>query len=176
MSDTNEPTDALPTGQSKDAIPRFKTAKLRQDAALKELDGFLASHSGAGLREEALIMKGAELLAAGRSDDALSAYQAALGARLDPRLRFLAHEGIGYAYEAKGDLDKAVAAFGQLTADAADFHGFYQDRALYHKARLTALKGDKPGAATIYRQILDKVPDTAMHDEIADRIAVIEAK
>jgi hypothetical protein len=90
-------------------------------------------------------------------------------------LRFLAHEGLGYAYEGKGELDKAVAAFGQLTGDATDFHGFYQDRALYHQARLSQIKGDKAAAVKGYRQILDKVPDTSMKDEIVDRLAVLEA-
>jgi tetratricopeptide (TPR) repeat protein len=159
-----------------DAIPRFKTAALRQGAVLKELDGFLAGHASAGLKSEALLMKGAALLGTARYDDAIAAYQAALDGRIEARLRFLAHEGLGYAHEGKGDLDGALAAFAQLATDANEFHGFYQDRALYHKARLTALKGDKPAAAALYRQVLDKVPDTAMHDEITDRLAVLEAK
>jgi tetratricopeptide (TPR) repeat protein len=162
--------------ESKDGIARFKTIAERQTEVLKELDSFLATHAGAGLRAEALIMKGAALLGVGKNDEAIAAYQLALDGHLDARLRFLAHEGQGYAYEAKGDLDKAVAAFGQIAGDATQFHGFYQDRALYHKARLVEIKGDKSGAVTIYRQILDKVPDTSMKDEIMDRLSVLESK
>jgi tetratricopeptide (TPR) repeat protein len=160
----------------KDGVPRFKTYAEQQTAVLKELDAFLATSPAAGLKEEALVMKGATLLSAGKSDDAITSYQAALSGRLDARLRFLAHEGLGYAFEGKGDLDKALAAFGQLSSDATEFRGFYQDRALFHKARLTEAKGDKAGAVATYRQILDKVPDTTMKDEITDRLALLEAK
>jgi tetratricopeptide (TPR) repeat protein len=159
----------------KDDVPRFKTAGERQAAVLKELDQFLANGAASGLKAEALIMRGATLLDAGRRDDAIASYQAALSSKLDPRLRFLAHEGLGYAYEGKGDLEKARAAFGQLAGDATEFHGFYQDRALYHQARLSEIKGDKAAAVKAYRQILDKAPDTSMKDEIVDRLAVLEA-
>ncbi len=174
--------DGRPGGKSdaqddaKDGVPRFKTASERQTAVVKELDSFLTTHGTSGLKAEALIMKGSALLGLGRFDDAIAAYQSALDGRLDARLRFVAHEGQGYAYEGKRELDKALAAFGQIAGDAAAFGGFYQDRALYHKARLTEVKGDKAGAVAIYHQILDKVPDTAMKGEISDRLAVLEGK
>jgi tetratricopeptide (TPR) repeat protein len=172
LSDATNPKDDA----SKSDVPRFKTAQERGDAVLKELDVFLTGRSSRGLMNEARLMKGATLLGLGRSDDAIKAYENALIDNLDVRLRFLAHEGIGYAYEAKGDLDKALSAFGQIAGDAKEFGGFYEDRGLYHRARLTAAKGDKPGAVTLYRQILDKAPDPAMKSEITDRLAVLEAK
>ena len=172
LSDATNPKDDA----SKTDVPRFKTAQERGDAVLKELDSFLSGRASRGLMNEARLMKGATLLGLGRSDDAIKAYEAALNESLDARLRFLAHEGIGYAYEAKGDLDKALNAFGQIAGDAKEFQGFYADRALFHRARLTAVKGDRPGAVTLYRQILDKAPDPAMKSEITDRLAVLEAK
>ncbi|MEO8214243.1 MAG: tetratricopeptide repeat protein [Myxococcales bacterium] len=171
LGDTPDPTAAR-----KDEGPRFKTVAEREQAVLKELDQFLAGDATAGLKDEAGLMKGTALLTLARYDEALAAYQAALAAKLDARLRFLAQEGIGYAYEGKGDLDKAIAAFSKTTEDSSTLPGFYADRALYQKARLTAVKGDKPGAVTIYRQILTKVPDTGLKDEITDRLALIEAK
>jgi len=173
LSDATNPKDDA----SKTDVPRFKTAEERGAAVLKELDSFMgAGRASRGLLNEARLMKGATLLGLGRSDDAIKAYEAALNENLDTRLRFLAHEGIGYAYEAKGDLDKALNAFGQLAGDAKEFQGFYEDRALFHRARLTASKGDKSGAVTLYRQILDKAPEPAMKSEITDRLAVLEAK
>jgi tetratricopeptide (TPR) repeat protein len=168
--------DPLEKKDVKDDAPHFKTAAERQAAVLKALDTFLAQHGGTALKDEALVMKGSQLLDARRFDDAVAAFRDALGAKLDARLRFLAHEGLGYAYEGKGDLDQALAAFGQLEGDASAFQGFYRDRALYQKARITERKGDKPGAAKLYQQVLDKVPDTLLHDEISDRLAVLEAK
>ena len=176
--DTGKDADAPDTtaGKDKDAVPRFKTDGERQAAVVKELDAFLAAHGGTGLKAEALVMKGAALPELGKPDEAIAAYDGALAGRLDDRLRFVAHEGRGYAFEAKGELDKALAAFAQLNDDATIFQGFYKDRALYHRARLTEIKGDKVGAVEIYRQILAKVPDSAMKDEITDRLAVLEAK
>jgi tetratricopeptide (TPR) repeat protein len=168
------PVDA--TKDVKDDVPHFKTAAERQTAVLKELDDFLSKHASTPLKDEALVMKGSQLLEAGKFDDAVAAYDGALAARLDPRLRFLAHEGKGYALEGKGDLDRAAAAFGELEQDAAAFNGFYKERAIYQKARVTERKGDKAGALKLYRQVLEKSSDSLLHDEITDRLAVLEAK
>lgn len=168
------PIDA--TKDVRDDAPHFKTPAERQTAVLKELDAFLSKHGGTPLKDEALVMKGSQLLDAGKFDDAVAAYDGALAARLDPRLRFLAHEGKGYALEAKGDLDRAVVAFGELEQDAAAFNGFYKERATYQKARLTERKGDKAGALKLYRQVLEKSSDSLLHDEITHRLAVLEAK
>lgn len=172
LSDTTKPEDAA----SNTDVPRFKTSAERGAAVLKELEGFLAGSGSRGLKNEARLMKGATLLSLGRPDEAIAAYQGALDDKLDVRLRFLAHEGIGYAYEAKGDVDKALAAFARIADDASAFQGFYRDRSLYHRARLTAVKGDKAGAVTLYRQILDKAPEPSMKSEVTDRLAVLEAK
>ena len=160
----------------KDDVPRFKTAAERQAAVLKELDALLAKNGGGSVKDEALVLKGSELLEVGRFDDAIAAFDAALAAKLDKRLRFLAHEGRGYAFEGKGDLDKAAAAFADLEQDAAAWNGFYKDRATYQKARLSERKGDKAGAVTLYKELLQKAPDSPLHDEITDRLAVLEAR
>jgi len=165
-----------PSPLKDDDAPHFKTAADRQAAVLKQDDDFLAKYRTTGLKDEALIVKGGQLLDAGRYDEAIAAFDAAIGAKLDPRLRFLAHEGTGYAYEGKGDFDKAAAAFAALDEDAKQFQGFYRDRAVYQKARMTERKGDRAGAVKLYKEVLDKMPDSLLHDEITDRLAVLEAK
>jgi tetratricopeptide (TPR) repeat protein len=170
------PAPAVDADKEKDDVPRFKTATERQQAVLKEIDGFLAKSSASALKPEALVIKGGALLEAGRFDDAIAAYDGALGAKLDTRMRFLAHEGKGYAFEGKGDLDKAAAAFGELEQDAGAFHGFYKDRATYQKARIAERKGDQAGAVKLYKQVLERSADSPLHDEITDRLAVLEAK
>jgi hypothetical protein len=37
-------------------------------------------------------------------------------------------------------------------------------------------KGDRAGAVKMYKEVLDKMPDSLLHDEITDRLAVLEAK
>ena len=175
-SDAKDAPPKEPKSEPKDDVPHFKTVAERQAAVLKELDGFLAAHASTPLRDEALILKGSQLLDAGRFDDAIAAFDAAIAAKLDQRLRFLAHEGKGYAFEGKGDLDKAAAAFAELEGDASSFQGFYRDRAIYQKARITEKKGDKTGAVKLYREVMEKASDTQLKDEITDRLALLEAK
>jgi tetratricopeptide (TPR) repeat protein len=175
--DPNDPMADLQTSSGEDDIPKFKTAPERRDAVLRELDGFLATYGRSRLADEALLMKGAELVAAGRHDDAITAYRSALEkSRLAPDLRRLAQEGIAYAYEGKGDLTKALEAFGALGGDSAAQAGFYQDRALYQRARITERKGDSAGAVKLYREALEKVSESSLREQITDRLSLIEAK
>ncbi len=101
-----------------DSVPHFKTDKERLEAALKEVDTFLAAEPHSPLHREAELQKAGLLLDLQRPDEAIPLYTDLLGSRLDGNLKFLAQEGLGYAYEAKGDLDQALAAFTKLGAPA----------------------------------------------------------
>jgi tetratricopeptide (TPR) repeat protein len=171
--------DLLPaTGEAPktdDGLAHFKTEQARLEAALKEADTFLAAHGGSNLADEALLLKAKYLLMLGKSSDALAIYQGKLGA-VDARLRFLAQEGLGYALEATGQTDGAIAAFAALAEQAQASGGFYRDRALYHKARLTEKKGNVKDAEKIFREILEKAPNGPLREEINDRLAALEGK
>ena len=173
--------DLTPAGApaKDDGLPHFKTEKERLEAALKELDGFLNAEPRNPLAAEARLERGALLLALGRADEAITTYQQVLGGKLDDRLRFLAHEGLGYAYEQKGDLDKAQAAFeqlGQLKGDSSAMAAAFKDRALYQKARIAELKGNRKDATKLYQEVLDKNPNTSLRDEVTNRLAALELK
>jgi tetratricopeptide (TPR) repeat protein len=158
-----------------DQVPHFKTDKERQEAALKEAETFLAAHGGSSLRDAAQLLKARYLVALGRAQEAIPLYEG-LAASLDPRLRFLAKEGLGYAYEETKQVDKAIEAFGALADQAKASGNFFRDRALYNKARLLQQKGSAKDAEKIYRDILAEAPTTSLRDEINDRLAVIEGK
>lgn len=158
-----------------DGVPHFATPKERSEAALKEIDGSFTSPR-APLYPDAMLIRGSLLLELGRADDAVDLYTRLLDGRLDDRLRFLAREGLGYAFESKGKLDEAQAAFSKLGTDAQSMDGFYKDRALYHQARLADLRGNPAEATRIYHDVLDKNPTTSLRDEIMNRLAVLELK
>ncbi len=160
-----------------DGIPHFKTDKERSEAALKELDAFLAGGAGP-LSSEARLERGALLLSLGRAPEAITTYQELLSGKLDDRLRFLAREGLGYAQQLKGDLDAASATFDKLSDDAAAFgdSGFYKDRAGFHKAQIAELRGNAADAKRLYKEVLDKNPTTSLREEISNRLAVLELK
>ncbi len=93
-------------------------------------------------------------------------------------LRFLAREGLGYAYEAQGKLAEAASTFSQLGDDAsrAGLGSFYKDRAAYHQGRLAELRSNPAEAARLYHEVLEKFPTTSLRDEIQNRIAALEMK
>lgn len=161
--------------ETTDPIPRFATEKERLEGALKELD----AHFGSGrapLDAEAGLVRGGLLLDLGRLDEAAAVYEKLLGDKLDGRLRFLAREGLGYAYERKGKLSEAATTFGKLGTDAGNLGDFYKDRARYHEARLAELQGNPGEAARIYHEVLDKHPTTSLREEISNRLALLELK
>jgi len=169
-----------------DGVPHFKTDKERLEAALKDLDGFLAGDPHNPLHREAELQKAGLLLDLQRPDEAIPLYTELLSSRLDKSLRFLAQEGLAYAYEAKGDLDQASAAFaklGEVAAPGADDKagegakaGFYRDRSLYHQARIAERKGNPAEATKLYKEVLEKTPQTPLREEITNRLAVLESK
>jgi tetratricopeptide (TPR) repeat protein len=156
-------------------LPKVKTEKERLEAALKEADTFLSSHGGSSLRDEALLLKARYLVALERAGDAVPIYSELVGS-LDRRLRFLALEGLAYAQESSGQLDKAVAAFSRLADDAKESGNFYRDRALFNQARVLERKGAPKDAEKIYRTILSEVPQSSLKEEINARLAVLENK
>jgi tetratricopeptide (TPR) repeat protein len=158
-----------------DGVPHFATEKERLEGALKELDGYFKSPR-TPLFAEATLVRGGLLLDLDRADEAADVYGKLLGDRLDARLRFLAREGEGYAFEKKGKLDEAQAAFAKLGSDAESMDGFYKDRAQYHQARLAELRGNPTEATRIYHEVLEKNPTTSLRDEITNRLAVLELK
>jgi tetratricopeptide (TPR) repeat protein len=158
-----------------DNIPRYATEKERLEGALAALDGHFKSMRGP-LGEEAALVRGGLLLDLGRADEAQAIYEKLLAGRLDARLRFLAHEGLGYALERKGKLAEAQATFAKLGTDATTLGDFYKDRARYHEARLAELQGNPAEATRIYHEVLDKNPTTSLRDEISSRLALLELK
>jgi tetratricopeptide (TPR) repeat protein len=158
-----------------DNLPRYPTEKERLEGALAALDGHFKSTRGP-LGDEAALVRGGLLLDLGRADEAQSTYQKLLEGRLDARLRFLAHEGLGYALERKGKLAEAQSTFAKLGTDATTLGDFYKDRARYHEARLAELQGNPAEATRIYHEVLDKNPTTSLREEISSRLALLELK
>jgi len=166
------PADGTPAKE--DGLPHFKTDKERLEAALKEVDGFLSAEPHSPLRREAQLQKAGLLLDLQRPDEAIPLYSDVLESHLDSNLKFIAQEGLGYAYEGKGDLDQALAAFTKLSGDNPK--GFYHDRSLYHQARIAERKGNPAEAMKLYKEVLEKSPQSSLRDEISNRLAVLETK
>ena len=173
------------TAPKDDGLAHFKTDKERLEGALKEVETFMSADPRSPLRREAELQKAGLLLDLQRPDEAIPLYTEILSSRLDKNLRFLAQEGLAYAYEAKGDLDQAAAAFAKLgEGDSAKANDkgeggktpFYRDRSLYHQGRIAERKGNPAQAVKLYKEVLEKTPQSPLRDEISNRLAVLESK
>jgi tetratricopeptide (TPR) repeat protein len=150
-------------------VPQFKTDKERREAALSALDKTIAEWGSSGAGRDARLVRAGVLYDLGRYDEAIRDYQAFLEHGPRGNLKALAHEDLGYVYEAKNELDKALAEY-KLIAQAGDF---YRDRSLYDQARILERKGDRQAAQKLYQEILDKTPMTPLRDDISNRLALL---
>jgi tetratricopeptide (TPR) repeat protein len=166
-------TGTAPTFE--DDLPHFKTDKERQEAAIKAADEFLATHGRSRLADEARLLRARALLAAGRAAEAVKAYEE-IGGQIDAGLAFLRDEGLAYAHEEAGALDKAIATLDALAERAKAAGNFRRDHALYNKARLLQRQGKPKDAEKVLRAVLSESPNTSLRDEINDRLALLEGK
>ena len=162
-------------------LPKFKTAEERSTATLSALDKLEKDYGSTDVAKRARLMKAGVLYDLGRYDDAANGYKAAMDTA-DGALKYVAREGLALSIEAKAlaekdaaarnaGLDKALAEYKQLQPDEK---GYYHDVAVYHQARVLALKGDKKGAQALFQQIVDKMPSSSIVGEARERLALLE--
>jgi hypothetical protein len=162
-------------------LPKFKTAQERATATLTALEQLDKQYGSSDVAKRARLIKAGVLFDLGRYDDAAKAYGDAAAAA-EGALKFVAREGVALSIEAKAlaekdatarnaGLDKAMAEYKQLQPDEK---GYYHDIAVYHQARVLALKGDKAGAVALYKQIVDKMPSSSVVGEARERLALLE--
>jgi len=89
-------------------------------------------------------------------------------------LRAAALEGEGLAWEAKGQLDRALDAFDRMSRE--DSAGFLAGMGLYHRARILALQGKKVEAAKAYQELVTAQPGTAASRLALDRLSLLAAE
>jgi predicted negative regulator of RcsB-dependent stress response len=163
-------TDGNPAKPDVDKVPRFKTEKDRAEAAIAEIDKLEKEHGSSEVARRAQLFKAGLMYDLGRYADAEAAWKKfADKSQPDDPLLFLAREGIGLSQESQNKLDEALATYKQLEPKAGDF---YRDRALYAQARVLTKKGDKKGAEAAYRDLLTKVPQSPLRDEVQAKLGV----
>ena len=89
-------------------------------------------------------------------------------------LRVSALEGEGYAWEAKGELERALDAFDLMNRE--DAGGFLAGMGLYHRARVLVLQGKKLEAAQAFEEVVTNKPGTAAATLAQDRLALLAAE
>lgn len=156
-----------PTGDEE--IPRFKTAKERGEAALSALDKLVQEFPSSDATSDSQLSRAGILYDLGRFADAEVAYRKFLEkAPKDEAMVALAREGLGLCAEAQGKADMALSIYKEQTGE------FYKDRFLFHQARVLLKKGDKKGAAEVYKEIYTKMTDSPLREEANNRMLALE--
>ena len=135
----------------RDKVPMFKTTDDRREAALAKYREVESKYKGTGASYLARLGEGALLLDKRDPDGAIAAFQDVLAsslAKADAEVRGRATESLGFAYEQKGEWDKAIEQYKQL--ETSDVLGFKQ-MAPYNEARCYQQKGDKAKAIELLK-------------------------
>jgi tetratricopeptide (TPR) repeat protein len=158
-----------------DSGPAFDTQEAKDEALVKELSELRQKYPRSRAAVTAALPLGEAQLRLGRADQALSAFQTYLkGTPADEPLRAEALECQGYAYEAQGQLEQALASFDQLARDSQT--EFLSGMGLYHRARILVLQNKKEDAAQVLSQIPVAYPNSAAARMAAERMAELTAQ
>ncbi|KPJ78509.1 MAG: hypothetical protein AMJ54_03265 [Deltaproteobacteria bacterium SG8_13] len=101
-------------------------------------------------------------------DEAIELYNAALGDFDDSFYRNTILNGLGYAYEEKQDLEKAVTYFQQV---AASPDSVLKAQALFNVGRLYAALGEFEKSKQSFQRLTSEQPDSLYADLARDRSA-----
>lgn len=153
----------------------FASQPEKDQALVAALTPFRSEYSGTLPAATAALPLGAAQLRLAQPDGALSHFGDFLGRAPSTQvLRVSALEGEGYAWEAKGELDRALDAFERMGRE--DAGGFLAGMGLYHRARILILQGKKTEAAQALQELVTAKPGTAAATLAQDRLGLLAAE
>jgi tetratricopeptide (TPR) repeat protein len=149
--------------------PPFGSQAAKDEAIVKSLSEIRQKYPRSRAAATAALAIGEAQLRLEKPDQALSSIEEYLKA-VPPEepLRAEALEAKGYAFEVKGQLDDALAAFDQLVRDNRS--EFMNGMGLYHRARILILQNKKQEAADVLAQISLAYPDSSAARLASDRL------
>lgn len=145
----------------------FPNVQAKRQAEQKAFGEIVAEHPGSEAASSAQLQLARIALNEGRYDDAVATYEKALDGLGNTPLRLFALEGLGYAYEAKGDLAKAKETFQRLSNAGAPA------RSLYQQARIAELSGQKDEARKLYEQVTSDYENEVLAGEAQARLELL---
>jgi hypothetical protein len=147
----------------------------KDQALVAALTPFRAEFSGTLPAATGALPLGDAQLRLARPEEALPRFGDFLGHTPSTQiLRVSALEGEGYAWEAKGDFEHALDAFGRMSRE--DAGGFLAGMGLYHRARILMLQGKKAEAAQAFEELVVAKPGTPVAALAQDRLGLLAAE
>jgi tetratricopeptide (TPR) repeat protein len=155
----------------RDALASREEAKL--EAAARALSQYVADYSRAADVGQAWYALGNVEFERRRYDAALTAFDEA-ARRSSGILATLSRLGAGYAWEAKGDPAKALAAY-QEALKGRGPKDFAYDELMVATGRVQEVLKQPAAAVQTYRQLLKEAPQTPRAPEVRTRLAILGA-
>lgn len=146
----------------------FPSKEAKDKAVQEALASVAKAHAGSPAGISASLGLAQAAYEAGRYDDAIAGYEGYLKDGDKDSLGLFAVEGLGYAYEAKGDLAKAQATFERLSAAGAP------GRALYHKGRMLEKQGKKEDARKAYEDVVTSFEKEVVAGDARTRLELMD--
>jgi tetratricopeptide (TPR) repeat protein len=143
-------------------------------AISRDLESALAQYPSASLAPDAAYELGNLRYAERDWARARSAWEVVGAHASSPTLRILAQTGIGYTWEAEGNLAKAREAYERAQAGLRP-GDFYFEELLMAQARVQEQSGDKTAAVETYRRLLREVPQSLRADDVRNRLGILGA-
>jgi tetratricopeptide (TPR) repeat protein len=167
------PVSATATTTGDDAP--FKSEQEKDEAIKKAMMELRSAHRGTRAARTATLVAAEASLRLKQHDEAIQILGEYLrDAGEDDPLRAAALEGQGYAWEAKGDLEKALAAFEQLSRESKT--DFLAGMGLYHRGRLLQQQDKKEEAAKTFADIAAAHPGTQAALKADERLGQLKAQ
>lgn len=163
MSLANRPV--IEGSSGKDTFP---SAEAKASAVQAELESVMKEGADTPAAEAATVALARLDVEGGRPDAAISKFEAYLGSVKKGGLRLFALEGLGYAYESKGDKAKAASTFARLKDEGAPA------LALYHEARIAQESGDKNEARKLFEQVVAEYDKEPVAGEARSRLELLD--
>ncbi|MGD8368128.1 MAG: tetratricopeptide repeat protein [Desulfobacterales bacterium] len=146
-----------------------KSALEAQRSAAEAFERLFARYGGKAAARIGRVIYADICYRAGDPKKAVELYTAALESfSEDPALSSLIHSGLGYAWEASGDLEQAAASFRKV-AEGSD--SIFRDDALFQLARISERMGKMAEGAKLYSTLPAEYP-ASLFSKIAKEKAI----
>jgi tetratricopeptide (TPR) repeat protein len=155
-----------------DGLPATPEAR---DRATKAFEGVLSEYPRFSAAPQAAYQLGNLKYAAGRYDEARSAYALALSRGASGTAATMAGMGIGYAWEAEKKYPEAAAAY-EAVASRLGPKDFLFEEALAAEARAQEQAGKSAAALELYQRLLRDVPESRQAEDLRNRIANLKSQ
>lgn len=165
---------SLEPGQDS-AAEKFPSQRAKSEELAKQLEFVRSQYPGSDAARTAAVFLGDAQLQQGKLDAAQKSYEEYLAsAPPGEPLRVVALEGLGYVFEARKDLDKALDSFDRMSREAAGDPAKAQ--AAFQRARVLELQGKKPEAAAAFQKVKEDFKETAAARNAGERLALLGAQ